>query len=227
MAIRFFPSTEDTDAQYEMLNRLLRELCELLRVMMVTRGAETTAQIPSNLQLPDLLAHNNVHQQLPRRRVRSSQTPPTSPSCSFQHLSRTFSEVFDPEPTNSMAYFGDDEVFCPNTPAITPSTATNRPTFPPRQRRRRRRTTSLREIRKKTTKSKGEDAANWNGEETTCLNRDDSCETNANVEVVPQAPIVLGNEGSLISTFLSASLGGSIWTAVVLVVGWKLLATTR
>lgn len=144
-----------------------------------------TAQIPSNLQLPDLLAHSNVHQQLPRRRVRSSQTPPTSPSCSFQHLSRTFSEVFDPDPTNSMAYFGDDEVFCPNTPAITPSTANNRPTFPPRQRRRRRRTSSLREIRKKNTKSKGDDTPNWNREETTCLNRDDSCENTANVSNVP------------------------------------------
>lgn len=40
MAKGYLPSVEVTDAQYEMLNRLLMELCDLLRVLMVTRGSE-------------------------------------------------------------------------------------------------------------------------------------------------------------------------------------------
>lgn len=62
MAKGYFPSVEVTDAQYEMLNRLLMELCDLLRVLMVTRGSELST---GELRWPCYLCNKshllNVH----------------------------------------------------------------------------------------------------------------------------------------------------------------------
>lgn len=113
------------------------------------------AHVSPNLQLPDLLP-NHVRPQLPRRRVWSSQTPPTSPSCSFHHLSRTFSEVFDAANNGQpMGPYGDDEVFCP--PGAVNAPVAIRSSLPPRQRRRRIRTNSLRETRRRSARSKSDD----------------------------------------------------------------------
>lgn len=95
-------------------------------------------------RMPDLLLHGGNH--LPRRRICSMQTPPASPSCSVQHLSRTFSEAFEIDSNDpTMAYFGDDEVFSRDTAAHPVG---SRSTLPPRQRRRRKRSSSLRDSKK-------------------------------------------------------------------------------
>lgn len=125
-------------------------------------------------RLPDLVSGSLCP---PRRRISSQRSAPSSPSCSAQHHSRTFSDLFHPgQPGQPGDVSGlpqsplDDEVFF-SAPTVRLAQ--------PRQRRRRKRSSSFKDVKKRNKPQIDGSNESWENEQTRIENTERG--TSANV----------------------------------------------
>lgn len=207
MAIPFaFPSDEDTDANYQRLDQLLSDLFGVVQQILITQRRIRDAQ-------PSQVAHRirtGTSTSNPRRGVPDDPPPvlPTFPSAE---------QLFAGEQPVPRASAGA-------APSATNELLTFEPTVeqvrsPNRRRRRRRRTSSESSCCCEEAKSSSVVAApaeDWTQDEPQAT---DDSKRPCGVEAT--------SSESLLSMLVPAPFSGSLWTAVIFVVGWRLLARTR